>query len=51
MVTWSVSFETATIERGTAGTKEEAEKAARFAHDVLVVRGFNPDSLAYHVGR
>lgn len=51
MVTWSVSFETATIERGTAATKEEAERAARRAHDSYVIRGFSPDSLAYHVGR
>lgn len=48
MVFWSVSFETAAIERGSAPTQAEAERAASQAHDAYVIRGLNPDSLAYH---
>lgn len=49
MVKWSVSFETSVIERGTAETVEQAERLAHEAHDRWVIRGMNPDSLAYYV--
>ena len=46
---WSVSFETASIESGSAPTLEQAEAAAVLAHDMLVCQGLNPEALAYHV--
>lgn len=46
---WSVSYETATIARGTAETREAAEHAAVIAETTEVLRGLNPDSLARHV--
>lgn len=46
---WSVTFETAALERGTADTREAAERAAQLAHTVAVCKGLNPDALAYHV--
>ena len=51
MTTWTVTYETAVIARGSAATKEEAERAAYLAHTLDVLRGMNPDALAYHVGR
>ena len=47
---WSVSYETATIKRGSAESHPSAEAAARAAHDALVLAGLDPDKLAYHVG-
>ena len=46
--TWSVSYETATIRAGQAPTKEEAEREAVKAHDTCVIKGLNPDALAWH---
>lgn len=46
---WSVTYETATIQAGTAPTKEEAERIAGNVHDSYVVKGLNPDALAWHV--
>jgi hypothetical protein len=46
---WSVSYETATVSRGTAATEQEANRQARFAHDALVCQGLNADKLAYGV--
>lgn len=49
MTAWSVTYETATIQAGTAPTKEEAERIAVNVHDSYVVKGLSPDSLAWHV--
>lgn len=46
---WSVTYQTATIQQGTAPTQEEAERVAVAAHDRYVVKGLNPDALAWHV--
>jgi hypothetical protein len=46
---WSVTYETATIQAGTAPTKAEAERIAANVHDSYVVKGLNPDALAWHV--
>lgn len=47
---WSVSYETATIARGTAGTHDEARTAAAVAETIELGRGLDPDKLAWHVG-
>lgn len=49
MFRWTVTFETAVIARGTAETRAEAERAAATAQTAEVMRGLNPDSLAWHV--
>jgi hypothetical protein len=46
---WSVTYETSTLQAGTAPTKEEAERIAANVHDGYVVKNLNPDSLAWHV--
>lgn len=46
---WSVSFEMATIARGTAETRAAAVNAAAVAETTLICKGINPDSLAWHV--
>jgi hypothetical protein len=47
--TWSVTYETSTIQAGIAPTKEEAERIAVNVHDSYVVKGLSPDALAWHV--
>ncbi len=39
-IEWQVAYETAVVSRW------ETEDAAWLAHDVLVIRGLNPDKLA-----
>jgi hypothetical protein len=46
---WSVTYKTATIQAGTAPTKAEAERIAANVHDSYVIKGLNPDALAWHV--
>lgn len=46
---WSVSFETATIERGDAATQEQAERDCSIAYAKHALAGINEDKLAYHV--
>lgn len=47
--TWSVTFETAAIERGLAPTREAAEAMADVAMATLAAQGIDPDKLACHV--
>jgi hypothetical protein len=49
IATWSVTYETSTLQQGIAPTKEEAERIAVNVHDSYVVKGLNPDALAWHV--
>lgn len=49
MTGWSVTYETATVRKGEARSRVEAEHAARLAHDALVCAGLDPNKLAYHV--
>jgi hypothetical protein len=46
---WKVTFETATRAKGHEATQEAAEAKASQVHDELIVKGYNPDSLAYFV--
>jgi hypothetical protein len=46
--TWKVTYQTATIAKGSEATKEQAERAAWSKHDTLAI-GLNPDDLAYFV--
>ena len=46
---WTVSYETATIARGEASTRQEAERACTIEHTRLELSGLNPDTLGYGV--
>lgn len=46
---WTVSFETATIERGFAATKEQAERDCEIAYTKHIPANGNEDKLAYSV--
>jgi hypothetical protein len=46
---WSVSFELATVRRGVAATREQAEKDMAVAYAMLVPADGNEDKLAWFV--
>lgn len=46
---WKVAYQTATVAKGHEDSEAMAERRASAAHDGLVVKGYDPDALAYFV--